>query len=128
MRDFLTHMSEPHVAKQFIAEDAKVECHSVMVRGVEDKKEAAQAAQGDLYELLASSSRCDTEIDGIFACGEDVAAFGHFEYLDGPSSLPQRNMHFSIWACVDVVREKIVGFQWLDQIARAEDECVDRRR
>lgn len=125
LREFLNRISEPNAAKELIAEDAKVECHSVMVRGEDEKKEAAQAAQRDLDELLASCSRCDIEIDGIFACGEDVAAFGHFAYSDGSSSLHQ-DLHFSVWACVDVAREQIVRFRWLDQVVRVEDDSTDR--
>lgn len=122
VREFLNRMSELHVAKDFFAEDAKVECHSAMVRSEGQKKETSQ---GDLDDLLARCSHCNIEIDSIFACGEDVAAFGHLAYLDGPSSLPS-NVTFSIWACVDVAREKIVEFRWLDQVLRAEGDRMDR--
>lgn len=125
VQEFLKHMSEPHLAKVLIAEDAKAECHSVMVRGEDEKNEATQAVQGDLDELLAGCSRCDIDLDGIFACGEHVAAFGHFAYSDGSSSLHQ-DLHFSIRACVDVAREQIVKFRWLDQVVRVEDDSTDR--
>ena len=120
VREFLNRTSEPHATRELIAVDAKVECHSGMVFG-EHKKEAPQDAEGDLEHLLASCSRCDIEIDGIFACGEDVAAFGHLACSDDPSSLP-RDVHFSIWACVDTAREQIVELRWLDQVVRAEGD------
>jgi hypothetical protein len=126
VRDFLNHMSERDVAREFVAEDAKVECHSVIDRGGEKQGEAPRAAQRDLDDLLTSCSRCDLEIDGIFACGEDVAAFGRLAYSDGPSIVPQ-DVHFSIWACVDVARERIVQLRWLDQIGRAKDDREDRQ-
>ena len=62
VREFLNRMREPHAAKEFIPEDARVECHSAMVRheGKKDE-EATQAAQGDLDDLLVSCSRYDIE-------------------------------------------------------------------
>lgn len=121
VREFLNSTSEAHAARELIAIDAKVECHSGMVLG-EHKREALQATQGDLEHLLAS---CDIIIDGIFACGEDVAAFGRLAYSDGPSGLP-RDVRFSTWACVDVLREQIVELRWLDQVVRAECDLTDR--
>jgi hypothetical protein len=123
VRNVLNRISGPDVAEEFFAEDAKVECHSVMVRGEGRKKVTAQE---DLDDLLASCLHRDIEIDSIFACGENVAAFGHFVYSNGPSGLI-RDMHFSIWACVDVVREKIVKFRWLDQVVRAGDDRADKQ-
>jgi len=126
VRNFLSCMSEPDVARGFVAEDAKVESHSVMAGGEHKRRgTTSRAAHDDLDELLASCSRCDIRIDSIFACGENVAAFGHLAYLDSPSGLA-KNAHFSVWACVDVARGKIVGLRWLDQIARAEDNCMSR--
>lgn len=127
VREFLKSTSEPHTAKALIAVDAKFECHSVVARGKNRDGEAPRAAQGDIDDLLSSCSRCNIEIDGIFACGEDVAAFGHLVYSDGPSSLPQ-DVHFSIWACVDAAREQIVELRWLDQVGRAEGDLTDRQR
>jgi hypothetical protein len=123
VRDFLKRMSEPDAAKEFFAKDAKVEFCSAMVCGEGKKKETAQ---GDLDDLLASCSRCNIQIDSIFACGDDVAAFGHLAYSDGSSSRP-RDVLFSIWAYADVVREKIMEFRWLDQVVRAEDDRTDRQ-
>lgn len=123
VREFLKRMSEPGAAKGFFAEDAKVEFCSAMVCGEGKKKETAQ---GDLDDSFASCSRCNIQIDSIFACGEDVAAFGHLACSPGPSSLP-RDLHFSIWACVDVERGLIREFRWLDQVVRgAEDGRMDR--
>lgn len=124
VREFLNRTSEPHAARELIAADAKVECHSVVARGENRKGEAPQGAQGDLDDLLAVCSRCNIEIDGIFACGEDVAAFSRLAYSDGPSSLP-RDVHFSIWACVDAAREQILELRWLDQVGRAECDLTD---
>ena len=125
VRDFLDHMSESHAAKGLMADDARVECHSAVVRNEHKDGETAQAAKGDLQILLASCSSCNIEIDGLFACGEDVAAFGHFAYSEGPSSV-RRDVHFSIWACVDVAREQIVELRWLNQFVRAEGGSTDR--
>lgn len=118
-------MSEPHAAKKLFAGDAKLEWHSVLVLD-ELKKEAPQAAHGDLEDLLSICSSCDVQIDSVFACGGDVAVFGHLAYSDDSSSLPW-DTHFSIWACVDVAKEKIVGLRWLDQFVRAEGGSTDRR-
>ena len=126
VRNFLNRMSEPDVARGFIAEDAMVECCSVMVRGEDKKGETPRAAQRDLDELIASCSRCDFQIDGIFAFGEDVAAFGRLAHSDSRPSVP-RNVHCSVWACVDVAREQIVELRWLDQIARVEGDRTDRQ-
>lgn len=117
LRGFIDRMPEPHAAKELFAGDAKVDVHSVMVCG-EDKKE--------FDDLLASCSRCDIQIDGIFACGEDVAAFGHFAYSDGLGSFC-RDVHFSIWACVNVAREKIVELRWLDQFVQFKGGSTDGR-
>ncbi|GAB7335063.1 hypothetical protein MBLNU13_g06919t1 [Cladosporium sp. NU13] len=122
--DLLDHMSEPPAAKGLVAVDANVEWCSGMVLGAH-KKEAPQEAQGHLDGLLSICSSCEIQIDSIFACGEDVAAFGHFAYSYGPTSSP-RNVNFSIWACVDVAREKIVELRWLDQFVRAEGGNTDR--
>lgn len=126
VREILNRMHELHAAKELFAGDAKVECHSGMIRNEDKKGEVPRAAKGDLEDLLSVCSRCDIEIDSIFACGEDVAAFGHFVYSDGLSSAPQE-VHYSIWASVDVAREKIVGLRWLDQFVRAEGGSADRR-
>jgi hypothetical protein len=133
VRDLLDRMNEPHVAEEFFAEDAKVEFYSAMVRGKDKKKRekrrgTARTTQVDLNDLLASCSRCNIQIDRIFACGEDVAAFGYLTYSDGPSSLLRDvRFSFSTWACVDVVRDKIVELRWLDQVVRAEDDRPDRQ-
>lgn len=126
VREILNRMHELHAAKELFAGDAKVECHSGMIRNEGKKGEVPRAAKGDLEDLLSVCSRCDIEIDSIFACGEDVAAFGHFVYSDGLSCAPQ-DVHYSIWASVDVAREKIVGLRWLDQFVRAEGGSADRR-
>lgn len=125
VRDFLEHMDEPHAAKRLMADDARVECHSAVVRNEHKDGATIPAAKGDLEILLASCSSCNFEIDSIFACGEDVAAFGHFAYSDYPSSVP-RDVYFSIWACVDVAREQVVELRWLDQFVRAEGGSTDR--
>jgi hypothetical protein len=125
VREFLNHLGEPHAAKQFIAQDAKVGCHSRTVPGEhKEREEAPGVTKRDLEDLLASCSSCDIKIDGIFACGEDVAAFGHFAYSDGLESVC-RDVHFSIWACVNVAREKIVELRWLDQFVRFEGGSTD---
>ena len=125
VQEFLDHMSEPHAAKELFAGDAKLEWHSVLVLD-ELKKEAPQAAHGDLEDLLSVCSSCDTQIDGIFACGADVAVFGHLACSDDSSGRPW-DIHFSIWACVDAAKEKIVGLRWLDQFVRVEGGSTDRR-
>jgi hypothetical protein len=125
VRNFLNHIDEPEAAKEFLAEDAKAECCSAMVRGESKKREDTQVAKGGLDGLLASCSGCHVQIDSIFACGDNVAAFGHLSYSDGPSSRP-RDVRFSIWACVDAAREKIVELRWLDQVLRVEGDRMDR--
>jgi len=118
LQTFLNGLSKPHAAKRYIAEDAKFECHSSIIPKAETSERIPRSAQGDLDDLLASCSRYTLEVDEIFACGEDVAAFGQLTHEIRPLGLP-RNLCFSVWASVDVARAQILRFRWLDQIVQA---------
>jgi hypothetical protein len=125
LQQSLNQMSEPHLAKQYIAEDAKVECYSSVIPREEEK--TIRDFQQDFDDLLASCSHYEIRIDRISACGEDVAAFGHFAHANSLSGLP-RDAHFSIWASVDVSRARIVRFRWMDQVVRPGDFCANGPR
>lgn len=113
---FLDHMSEAHVAKSLIATDADIECCSCIPLGHD--LVPSRAVQTDLNDLLASCSLDDIEIDNIFGCGADVAAFGHFACQAEPLEV-SRNVLFSIWARIDAETGQIVRLRWMDGSDRA---------
>jgi hypothetical protein len=116
--------NKPHVARDFFTAEARVECYSCIIPREETR--STRDVQQGLEAFLTSCSRYDINVDQVFACGEDVAAFGRFAWPDCPSGHP-KDVHFSVWATIDV-RARIVRFRWLDQTVRSGNPRADEQR
>ena len=117
LQQFLSLMkNEAYVARDFFVAEAKVECYSCIIPREETR--STRDVQQNLDDFLAMFSGYDIDVDRIFACGEDVTAFGRLAWPDCPSGHP-KEVHFSVWASIDM-RARIVRLRWLDQTVRLE--------